>query len=465
MYKNVSFFFICFFLISCTRVDDFLHKGKSFFNLFQHEVKPIQNILVVSFCSVSSDFLPLFGEGVDEKEFPNFSRVLNSSFNFTNAYTNKTWSNTRRFIFKDQWQAIYGSNAAQAPIQEWSFDEDGQALFARFPAKNDLTAEYNDYYNDDRLDIALKDFNKITEEIKKRNKGANKKMWMIHLKIMHYPYLSETYLNNTELLNKTFTKQELELIKDYLANPEKYPEKKSFFQAVFGREKFKNLFFNNQKQYISYVTDVDFVSKWKKSKNADIDLSILRKSYQLRLRDFDKIIGYFLNFYATIEDNTAIVFTGDHGETLGKHDYLSHGAIPYDDVMRFFYSIHFPYQEQKGIIKHQFSQSTTAKIIEDVALGKITEKNFIVTLPPSNFDESVYSLSCSGDIISIRVDNKWKLIYYVSQDRFELFDLLKDPNEQHDVSNEHFAFAQSLKFKLLDNVVLKKTYNTGECIR
>ena len=376
-----------------------------------------------------------------------------------------SWSNARRFVFQSEWRKIYGiNNRWEEPIQDW--EQDGaKATFVRIPGKEDLKAQYNEYFSDDRLEYPLNKFDEVVKEIDKRNTNPeDKRMWMLHFKIMHYPYLSNTYLNDHELLRNTFTPEELVLVNEYFEHPEKYQDKYSFFQILFGHEKFKKLFFNKDNQYVAYATDVNSVDKWRNSKNFDLDYSILKKSYKLRLKDFDKLIGKFLDYYKKIEPNTVLVVGGDHGESILEHDYLTHGTIPYDEVIRFFHSVHFPGQTKKVNLDRQFSQRSLGAMIEDIVVGNATEKTFLTNQVSSVKDDLIYSFSCAGDIASIRDRGKWKFIYFINDEKFKLFNIQKDPDELVDLSTQYEELVMYYKTLLLDHLS-KRIVSPDACLR
>jgi arylsulfatase A-like enzyme len=312
---------------------------------------------------------------------------------------------------------------------------------------------YNEYYTDERLSYPLEKFDEVISEVSKRRSVQSQNRYiMLHFKIMHYPYLSSTYLTNRDLLKEVFTKDEISLIDEYIKNPESYPEKYSFFQMTFGDEKFKKLYFNNSNQYVAYATDVASVDKWKKSKNFDMDFSIMLKSYRLRLKDFDRLVGKLWDFYTSVESDTALVLGGDHGESLLEHDYISHGTIPYDEVIKFFQAVHFPGQKEKVIYDHQISQKSLGIMIEDIVLGNRNEKNFLENSFMRHVDNHILSFSCAGDIASLRDVKGWKFIYHIPEERFSLFNLKLDPNETTDLSNQNDELVMQYKTLILDHL-------------
>jgi hypothetical protein len=437
-------------------------------NKSKPNISKLSNVLFLSFCSVSTSYLPFFGKNnlnLSQEDLPNLSKIFNQSFLFTNAFTDLSWSNARRYAFLREWRKIYGiNNRWEEPIQDW--EQDGvKATFVRIPGKEDVTNMYNEYFTDDRLTYPFEKIDEVLNEVIKRRKDQNHKRFiMLHFKIMHYPYLSSSYLNNSTILDETFTKEELDLIKEYLKKPESYPDKYSFFQMTFGDEKFKKLYFNKEKQYVAFATDVGSVETWKKSKNFNIDFSILVKSYKLRLRDFDRLVGKLWEYYKTIEDDTALVLGGDHGESLLEHDYISHGTIPYDEVLKFFQSVHFPGQKNKVVYDQQISQKSIGLMIEDIALGTRNEKKFIKEMPLRIVDKYIYGFSCAGDIASVRDIDGWKFIYYIPEDRYSLFNLKTDPDEKIDLSADHEELVMQYKTQIMDHIS-RRVVSSDLCFR
>ncbi|MFA6237035.1 MAG: sulfatase-like hydrolase/transferase [Bacteriovorax sp.] len=429
------------------------------------ESNQIRNVLFVSFCSVNANHLPTFGANISDGNYPNMSRLFNSSFNFTSAYTNLSWSNASRYFFSAK---QIGSLVKRAGILD-AVENDVKVNYIHVGGELDVRAEYKQYFTDDRINLPLYNLDTITREIDKRNTAPyTKNLWVIHFKLMHYPYLSSNYLSSPAIMKKVFSDNELKLISEYRKNPEQYPDKFAFFQIAFGDKKFEKLFFNKENQYVAYVTDLESVARWKRSKNSDIDLSILKKSYNLRLTAMDELVGKILDYYSKIEHNTVLIASGDHGESITEHDYFSHGFIPYDEVIRFFYSIHFPFQQQKQIITAQINQSSTSKIVNNILKDGLTEDSFMSTqVLKTRRDDYIMSFSCAGDIASIRIKNTWKFIYFINEDRYRLFDLISDPNESIDVSkintkNENLSAA--LKINILD-VLATRQVSKSACFK
>lgn len=391
---------------------------------------------------------------------PNIAKIFDQSVLFTNSYTDYSWSTARRFIYLDSWRKKYGyQNKWQVPVQDWEQDS-VKATIIRIPTREDFINQYNDFYNDERLTEPFNKVEEIFQQIKSRkDKNKSPNFWMVHFKLMHYPYLSETYLNNQQLLSKTFSKLELDQIKIYLTNPIQFPDKYPFFQILFGDQKIKKLFLNKQGQYVSYLASEESIKRWKKSRNYLVDLNILKKSYQLRLVDLDRLIGELFQKYKKIEDDTVLVLGGDHGETVLEHDYLSHGFIPYDEVIRFFHAIHFPKQKSKITIETQYSQATLGAMIENINLGKIDLNSFRKRPSIKLNNDVVISYSCAGDVVSLRDSSGWKYVLFLNDQKEYLFNTRSDPKETKNIAPIYPKIANKYKTEINNQLAFRQLFN------
>lgn len=424
----------------------------------------IKNVIVISFCSLSAEELPLFNENISDKEFPNFSQFFNKSTNYTDAHGSTSWLNIGYFIFNQKWFETFKTPAEKnQPIMDWR-SHNVDSTMIRVPGERDLITGYTENYTDDRSRLPFTNFDQIYFEIKRRIDSPGQKLIVLHYKIMHYPFLSNDIMNNSKLMSENFTTDELQLIKKYYESPNRYPEKMAFFQFLFGDKKFKKYFSIGKNQYAAFVTIPEEVTKWKTSNNYQADKNILSKAYKLRLKIADDLIGKWSSKFNQLGSNTAIVISGDHGETFGKYDYLSHGTIPYDQVTKFFFSLHFPNQTEKFIIQQQVSQKTLGHLLEDIAQGKVNMRNFSPKEYIKKSDQYIFSYSCAGDIGAVRVNSKWKLIHYFKENRTVLYDLNKDPDEKYDISSQHQDLTLSLKLEIEERLA-KRTISSSSCIK
>jgi hypothetical protein len=423
--------------------------------------KELRNTLVLSFCSMSRDYLPYYSK--DANKLENIQKIFDKSFIFLNSYSNVSWSNLKRYMARDIWKNKYRKfdQKNENALQSWS-DGDLEYLFLRVPSVESIDDDIINYYKDNRLTSIDEDFNLIKETINNLSKGSNK-ISIIHMKFMHYPYLSQELLSMANS-DKYFDENELKLIEKYRKDPKNYPDKKVFFQVLFAFKEFENFFTVNGKR-LDLTNEKSEILKWKQSLGYEEDYKLLRKVYSYRLSVLDKFIGKVFEYYTkNFENKLNFVLAGDHGESFMQHDSLTHSGIPYDESIGFFYSLHLSSQKDNKLINNQISQKMQEEQLFYLTKHQPTIDDFETYVQKSQKDESeIFSYSCSGEISSLRIDNKWKSIYNVVTGDFKLFELPIDPLELNDVSSKYPEI--SLKLKLKQTLHLEKiTFIKGGCI-
>ncbi|UCF66414.1 MAG: sulfatase, partial [Acidobacteriota bacterium] len=149
--------------------------------------------------------------------------------------------------------------------------------------------------------------------------------------------------------------------------------------------------------------------------------------------------------------DTLIVYTADHGESLGEHDYLfDHGDFLYDDQIRVPLIFSHPRLEQSLRVEHQVETvDIMPTILDFFGLAPRPEwrgRSLLALLegrpdtrPPSfSFSESspcweggvrrCAPIGIEGKIYSLR-SNQWKLVFDPTSGQSELFRLADDPAE------------------------------------
>lgn len=194
--------------------------------------------------------------------------------------------------------------------------------------------------------------------------------------------------------------------------------------------------------------------------------------YDGEIRYVDENIGILLNEIKKlgIYDNTLIVFTSDHGESLGEHNYYFwHGRLPYDDCLRVPFVIKFPADAK---IPHE----RIARPVGLIGLLPTLLDFFGLPLPEEaegqnlmplikgkddNLPDHVFSeAGYEEDYQRIIRTDKWKLIYIPDRNiqkimndmPFELYDIQNDPDETDNLFNfeTKVAVADGLRKELLE---------------
>lgn len=420
-----------------------------------------KNTLVLSFCSLSRTNLPYYNDNFSD--LTNFKQVFDHSFVFLNSYSNVSWSNLKRYMARDVWKNKYRKNDQknENPLQKWS-DESFDYLFLRIPSVESVDDDIVNYYKDNRLTSVDDDFNLIKQTIDNLANGKNK-ISIIHFKFMHYPYLSQE-LFASAISDKVFESGELEIINKYRKSPLSFPDKKVFFQVLFAFKEFDSFFIKNGNR-LDFTNDKSEIAKWKNSQGFEKDFKILKKVYAYRLKILDKFIGKVFDYYQkNYENKMNFVLSGDHGESFMEHDSLTHSGIPYDESISFFYSLHISGQTDNKIIRKQLSQKAQENQIVYLTKNNPSVDDFDAFINKKENDENeIYSYSCSGDVSSLRVANKWKGIYNFVTNEYKLYDLSNDQFELVDVSKKYPDLVLDLKLK--QSLHLEKlTFIKGGCI-
>jgi lipoteichoic acid synthase len=138
-------------------------------------------------------------------------------------------------------------------------------------------------------------------------------------------------------------------------------------------------------------------------------------------------------------ENTIFVFFGDHGEGFGEHDRYLHGDTIYEEGLRVPLIIHAPGLFENGErVKGLSSQiDILPTILEmlgyEVKDGEYPGYSLLHPLP----EERTLFFNCISErtcLASLKGNEKY--IYHYGNQPDEVFDLSKDPLEQHNLASE-----------------------------
>ncbi len=152
-------------------------------------------------------------------------------------------------------------------------------------------------------------------------------------------------------------------------------------------------------------------------------------------------------------DRTWIIVTADHGELFGEHGIKGHGTVPYQEVLHVPFVSKPPYGEG-GIGAHADRvQLTDVMALVLDRLGLPRPEGIQGGVPPNlgrpliAESYTLASLYHQGDWLAI-VDGDWKLMWN-SQGGSELYDLARDPREEHNLIASEGVRAASLEHTML----------------
>ena len=186
-----------------------------------------------------------------------------------------------------------------------------------------------------------------------------------------------------------------------------------------------------------------------------------RRLYRGEIDDTMSEVGRLLEELerAGFRDDTIVVFTADHGHSLGEHDYyFHHGAFLYEASVRIPLILSWPKKLPTGLtVPHQVRSIDLAPTLlglarvrnpgemdgrtlagfwegrEDKSRAAFLESD--VKMMEANARRAYHGVV--GKLRAVR-DGRFKLILTpeVEGPRFELYDVVADPNEERDLAND-----------------------------
>jgi arylsulfatase len=170
------------------------------------------------------------------------------------------------------------------------------------------------------------------------------------------------------------------------------------------------------------------------------ELRHLRALYDGQIRYWDDQLAALLVGLQSsgVGDSTIVIVTSDHGEAFLEHGRLKHGVHLYDELLRVPLVI-------AGSIGRRGRVSTQAQGIDLFP----TVAALLGLQPPRGLEgqdvlsgagapwvvsETRWGIDADGagtELVSIRTPS-WKLIHQRAPNRFELYNIVEDPEEQHD---------------------------------
>ncbi|MBT7300920.1 MAG: arylsulfatase, partial [Victivallales bacterium] len=194
-----------------------------------------------------------------------------------------------------------------------------------------------------------------------------------------------------------------------------------------------------------------------------------RAGYYGLLNHVDDQIRRLLNPYRGVDvmtkNNTAVIFTSDHGEMLGDH-YRWHKVVPYEPSARVPMLIRAPKRfgiSPGTVVNQAVSLADVMPTILDLA---------DVPIPPGVEGRSLLPLS-RGESVPPRepihiehapvhhalTDGREKYIWFVADGREQLFSLVDDPTECHDLAPDPEAADRLTHWR---NLLIKRLAGRAE---
>ncbi|WP_421804440.1 sulfatase [Flagellimonas sp.] len=237
-----------------------------------------------------------------------------------------------------------------------------------------------------------------------------------------------------------------------------------------------------QKMWDSIYVPIN--KKYKKEKPTGDDLT--RFKYQRYMRDYlasvagvDKGVGHILDYLkeAGLEENTIVIYTSDQGFYLGEHGWFDKRWM-YKESLRTPLLVKWPGKVEPGTVNTDLvSNIDFAETFLDIAQTEIPQdmqgKSLLPILEgntPQGWRNAhyyhYYEHPSEHDVrrhYGITTE-RYKLIhFYYDLDKWEMYDLKKDPSEMHNIYGDPtYADVQS---KLHDNLdALRSKYQDNDSL-
>lgn len=200
-----------------------------------------------------------------------------------------------------------------------------------------------------------------------------------------------------------------------------------------------------------------FIQKYGEEKTP----SQLRLDYDETVKQVDQAIGELIQALERLQiyDDTLIVLTSDHGESLGEHGiYFDHHGL-YDASLHVPLLFHYPKALPSEVriptlVQHADLFPTLldlAQVPTSKELGNLDGKSFLPVIKNPTSTHRKFVISCEANWQlkrSIRTPD-WKLIHSLKPDvygnpNFELYHLTTDPQEKNNVIKDHPVLAKQL---------------------
>ena len=173
--------------------------------------------------------------------------------------------------------------------------------------------------------------------------------------------------------------------------------------------------------------------------------------YDAEIRYMDDAFGQVVGLLEErgLLDSALVVFTADHGESMGEHDYwFEHGWYPYEATSRIPMIVKPPGAAEGRVVEGQVTNLDTAPTILAAAglrVGsELAGRDLLRPLPDGGAVLVLNTSTYPDRYVGVRTP-RHKFLRELNTGREELFDLSADPNEERNVVSELPDVAASLR--------------------
>jgi arylsulfatase A-like enzyme len=189
----------------------------------------------------------------------------------------------------------------------------------------------------------------------------------------------------------------------------------------------------------------------------------LIQKYDYEIKFTDRHLGRLLSALdkSTLRKNTAVVLFADHGEAFGRHRLKGkrmyfHGQTLYNELLHVPLLFRVPNLEPR-VISDRVMLLDLAPTLLDMGRKPIPESFQGSSLVPYFFGRKLPKRVIRAELppykawpheMVMMIKDDWKLIYRISDNVFELYDLANDPHEMRNVAAEHPQKLKALKAEI-----------------
>jgi arylsulfatase A-like enzyme len=183
----------------------------------------------------------------------------------------------------------------------------------------------------------------------------------------------------------------------------------------------------------------------------DEEIKYIRNLYIADVEAVDERVGFIMKMlrHKNLSEETYIVFTSDHGELFGEHDFFGHARYFYEGLVKVPLIITGPGLKTGRRIKDCISNIDLMPTLKDLLRVDYEDRMQGTSYQSLLFDHSSESRLIYFDnvrdglhIDALR-DGNFKLICWADQP-FELYDISSDPEEKHNIAAFHPELVRSM---------------------
>jgi arylsulfatase A-like enzyme/Flp pilus assembly protein TadD len=184
-----------------------------------------------------------------------------------------------------------------------------------------------------------------------------------------------------------------------------------------------------------------------------------RDPYSGEIAYTDEQVGRLLNglHQMGLESRTLVAVLGDHGESLGEHGEMTHGVFLYDSTLHVPFILAGPGVARGKVVNDQvrsidvmptilaFLNLSAGPEVQGVSLWPLIQQG-LHARDDVSYGETLYPRTYMGwsELRAVRTDT-WK---FVAAPHPELYNLQRDPGEQHNLISEFPVEAERLQKKV-----------------